>query len=308
MSRTVRTLTDSERLQGLGGTDVAALVGVSTYRAPIDVYLEKTGEAPPQEQTWRMRLGQLFEDAIADAYAEKTGRRLQRMGVVFHKRHPFLYVHPDRRVVGEPGLVECKKTAWAFGDEPPVGYRVQAQWQMALTGRLWCDLASFAGQDIDIHRVERDQDLIDSLIDAAVAFWTDNIQAGVPPQVDGTDAYRRYLAGLHEPFEEERVATAEQVLMLDQLKAIGDEIKDATERQQLIKNRLAEQMGSAARLIAPQASVTYRAQQGRIDWHVVASHYRSMVTGVPPEALDEIEQRHRGNDSRVLRVNWKKEG
>lgn len=255
----VRVLSDAERLQGLGGTDVAALVGVSTYRTPIDVYLEKTGEAPAQEQTWRMRLGQLFEDAIADAYAEKTGRRLQRMGVVFHKWHPFLYVHPDRRVVGEPGLVECKKTAWAFGDEPPVGYRVQAQWQMALNpSRLWVDLASFAGQDIDIHRVERDQDLIDSLIDAAVAFWVDNVQAGVPPQVDGTEAYRDYLASLHDPVEEERTATAEQVLLLDEYLRHKDAYDAADGEMQRIKNVLATQMDSATRLVAPQGSVTYR--------------------------------------------------
>lgn len=279
----VRILTQEERRRGLGATDVASLVGVAQYRTPIDVYLEKTGQSPPQEQTWRMRLGQLFEDAIADAYAESTGRKLARTGVVVHKRYPYLYAHPDRKVIGEPGLVEIKKTRWAFGEEPPVGYRVQAQFQMALTGRLWCDIASFSGDDIDVHRVERDQELIDSLIEAAVAFWTDNVQAGVPPEVDGTDAYRRYLAALHEPTEEERTATSEQVLLLDELRDIQAQSKVLEESERLIKNRLAEQMGSASKLIAPQGSVTYRMTK--------ASEYV-----VKREA------------ARVLRVNWKKEG
>ncbi len=279
----VRILTQDERRQGLGATDVAAIVGVAQYRTPIETFLEKTGQAPPQEQTWRMRLGQLFEDAIADAYAESTGRKLARTGVAVHKRYPYLYAHPDRKVIGEPGLVEIKKTRWAFGEEPPVGYRVQAQFQMALTGRLWCDIASFSGDDIAVHRVERDQELIDSLIEAAVAFWTDNVQAGIPPEVDGTDAYRRYLASRQEPVEEERTATAEQVLLIDELQALGEQAKAIDARQSLIKNRLAEHMGSATRLVAPQASVTYRMTK--------ASEYV-----VKREA------------ARVLRVNFKREG
>lgn len=276
----VRILTEDERRAGLGGTDVASIVGVSTYRSPIDTYLEKRGEAPAQEQTWRMRLGQIFEDAIADAYQEREGKRLTRMGVVFHKDHPFLYVHPDRKVIGEPGLVEVKKTVGKAELTP--AWKVQASWQMALTGRLWCDVVVFNGNDIEPLRVERDQALIDSLVDAAVGFWNDHIVPGVPPEVDGTEAYRDYLAALHEPVEEERTATAEQVLLLDELRVAGGARKSAEAHEQRIKNLLAEQMGTATKLVAPQGSVTYRMTK--------ASEY--VVTR---EA------------KRVLRVNLKKE-
>jgi putative phage-type endonuclease len=281
----VAILTAEERTQGLGGTDVAAIVGVSSYRTPIEVYLEKRGERPAQEQSWRMRMGQILEDAIADAYAESTGRQLVRIGVVRHKTYPFLYVHPDRRVVGEPGLVECKATSRAssYADGPPPAVRVQTNWQMALTDRLWVDVAVLsATDDIAIHRVDRDQGLIDALIEAAVAFWTDHVQTGIPPEVDGTDAYRRYLAARHQPVEEERTATAEQVLLLDELRLAQRAEKDAAEHVALIKNRLAEQMGTATRLLAPQGNVTYRMQK--------ASEY--------------VVKRE---ETRVLRVNWKKE-
>lgn len=302
----VRILTADERMAGLGATDVAALVGVNQWKTPIQLWEEKTGQAPPTEQTWRMRLGQLFEDAIADAYAERYGRRLARIGVVHHKRYPFLYAHPDRKVVGEPGLVEVKKTRWAFGDEPPVGYRVQAMWQLALTGREWCDLVSFAGDDIDVHRIDRDDALIEDLTEAAVTFWEHNVQGGIPPEVDGTDAYRHYLARV-EPVEEERTATPEQVVLLDELQDIAGTIKSLEARQSLLKNRLAAGMGTATKLIAPQGSVTYRQQAGRVDWQAVAQVMYTLA-GVAPELYDEETERHRAEATRVLRVNFKREG
>jgi len=276
----IRILDAEQRRQGLGGTDVAAIVGVSPYRSPIDVWLEKTGQGEPQDQTWRMRLGQIFEDAIAQAYSEREQRRLARMGVVFHKEHPFLYVHPDRKVLGEPGLVEVKKTVGSAALTP--AWKVQATWQMGLTGRLWCDVVVFDGNDIEVIRVERDQELIDSLIEAAVDFWQHNITAGVPPAPDGTEAYRDYIAGLHEPIEEERTATPEQVLLLDELRDVQQRVKADGIHEQEIKNRLAEQMGTATKLVAPQGSVTYRMTK--------ASEY--------------VVKRE---EKRVLRVNFKRE-
>ena len=283
----VAILTAEERKQGLGGTDVAAIVGVSTYRSPIEVYLEKRGEAPAQEQTWRMRLGQIFEDAIAEAYAEKTGRKLARVGVVRHKAHPFLYVHPDRTIIGEPGLVECKKTddPSQYAGGPPPRVKVQCQWQMGLTGRLWVDVVRPVPGDIAIDRIERDQDLIDDLIEAAVDFWEQLILRGIPPDIDGTDAYRRFLQERFPREEvEERVATAEQVLLLDEWHRAAQAYKAAETHKKLVENRIAEAMGDAGRLLSPMAVASYRWQEG----YIVKEH---VVKG-----------------SRRLRIYWKGEG
>lgn len=302
-----RILTDEERRQGLGGTDVAAIIGVSSYRAAIEVWQEKRGETPPQEQTWRMRLGQLFEDAICDTYSEQTGRRLGRMGVVVHKRYPFLYVHPDRRVIGEPGLVEAKKTALHLGDELPPVWRVQAQWQMGLTGRLWVDVVAFTGDDIDIRREERDQALIDDLVETAVAFWHDNVQAGVPPEVDGTDAYRHYLAAKYPGItEEERTATSEQVLLIDEYIAADWRAKAAKAEMDRIKNVLGDQMESAAVLLAPQAKVRRLMQAPSVSWKGVATDL-AVRHGEDVEALAAASVAGREPEPYV-RIYPKKEG
>lgn len=305
----MRVLTAEERLQGLGGTDVAALVGLSTFRSPIEVYREKRGEAPPQEMTWRMRMGQLLEDAIVDAYVEQTDRRVARMGVVFHPDYPFLYVHPDRRIIGEPGLVEAKATEHRrdYEDGVPPRVRVQCNWQMALTGREFVDVVVLGGtSDIDTIRIERDQALIDALVDAAVEFWNHRVLAGVPPDIDGSEAYRRYLTQRHpRDTGEELVATPEQQLLLDELQVAGRAVKEADEHRSLLENRLREAMGAATRLLSPNAVVTWRTEGPRTPWKAVAEQLAERA------GLDIEEEAQRAKEGlegpRVLRINWKGE-
>lgn len=300
-------LSAEERVAGLGATDIAALVGVSTYRTPIDVYQEKVGESAPVEQTWRMRMGQILEDAIADAYSESTGRKLAKVSTVYHKQYSFLFAHPDRRIVGEPGLVEIKATERrsSYDDGPPPAVRVQCQWQMALTDRLFCDVAVLSGTSgIDIHTVERDQDLIDALTEAAVAFWQEHVIPRVPPPVDGTDAYRRYLVSMHPREEvEELVATAEQVLLLDELKAAKAAKKAAEQHESLVENRIREAMGTAGRLLAPNAVVTYRVEEPRVSWKDVAD---VMARATRSDLAVYVAADKEGKEGpRVLRVKWK---
>ena len=300
-------LTSEERTAGLGATDIAAIVGVSTYRTPIDVYLEKTGEAEPQEQTWRMRMGQILEDAIADAYSESTGRKLARMSTVYHKSFPFLYVHPDRRIVGEPGLVEIKATdrRAAYSDGPPPAVRVQCQWQMALTDRLFVDVAVLSGTTgIDTYTVDRDQDLIDALEAAALEFWTQHVVKRIPPEIDGTDAYRRYLATRNpRESEVELIATPEQQLLLDELQQATAAVKAAESHKTLLENRILDQMGDAGRLVAPNAVVTYRVEAPRVSWKDVAE-VMALDTSVSLDAYRAADLAGK-TGKRTPRFHWK---
>jgi putative phage-type endonuclease len=302
---TAHVMTPEERIQGLGATDVVNVAGVG-YGSPIETYREKRGEGSPMEPTWRMRMGQILEDAIADAYSESTGRRLARVSTVRHKVYPFLYAHPDRRVIGEPGLVEIKATERrsAYDDGPPPGVRVQCQWQLGLTGRQWCDVAVLSGTSgIDIHRVDRDQALIDALEAMAVDFWQNHVLAGVPPEVDGTDAYRRYLAERHpRELVAEVVATPEQQLLVDELRGATDAEKTAGAHKALVENRIRDSMGDAGRLIARNAVVSWLKEKPRVSWKDVAEVMaRATRQDLAAFAAADTEGKE---GPRVLRVKW----
>ena len=276
---------EAERRDFLGATDVAAILGLSPYRAPIDVWRRKMGLDDGEPGTERMRLGQILEQAIADAYSEQTGRQLRRVREVRHPRHPFLVGHPDRLIVGERGVFEAKASASTrgytvpsgagLGDERldvPPSVRVQAIWYTGLTDRDWTDVVLLAHMGLHTIRVPHDAELYDDLVSAAVDWWQRHIVGREEPPPDGSDGYRRHLA---ERFPrdsgEELVATPEQTLLADELRSAVADAKAAEERKAGIENRLRAAMGEATRLIGPGFAFTWRAQKGRTAWKELAA-------------------------------------
>ena len=61
------------RRKGLGGSDIAAILGISKWRTPMDVWVEKMGLVEPSEESYAMMRGRILEDAIAQWYGEFTG-------------------------------------------------------------------------------------------------------------------------------------------------------------------------------------------------------------------------------------------
>ena len=68
-----------QRKLGIGGSDVAAVLGLSAFRTPTDVYLDKIGEAEPRQATDSMHFGQLLEAVVAKEFARRTGMKVQRV-------------------------------------------------------------------------------------------------------------------------------------------------------------------------------------------------------------------------------------
>lgn len=321
----------TDRSTYLGATDVAAVLGLSPYRAPIEVWHEKRGTGPPAEQTPRMRLGQLLEGAVADAYAEQTGRRLRRTGLIHHPAHPFLAGHPDRIVIGERGLLEVKTSASTAGydnGDVPAHVRIQAVWYCGLTRREWCDVALLARQEVRIERVPADPDLYGLLVDAAVEWHATYIAGDAEPAPDGSAAYRAHLAAKY-PADNgaELIATPEQELLARQLRDMRADLRAMTAREDEIKARLMAGMGESTYLRGAGFRLSWKAQSGRTDWRAVAADYRSLIETYadsiaasmaasgealaapdgdysPAQWLDFIASMHTAEPSRVFRPHF----
>lgn len=192
-----------DRSQGLGGTDIAAVVGVHPYKTALDVYLEKIGERPPVEENQAMRWGLILEEPIARWYSEVTGMALKRCPTQFHKEHPFLFVSPDRITIEDkPRLVEIKTAsvyqARHWGDpeaeEIPEQYLCQVQWGMELMNFPQVDVTVLlGGQDARIYPIERNRELGKKLVDVGIEFWQDFVCKRRSPPIDGSRACSDYL-------------------------------------------------------------------------------------------------------------------
>ena len=74
---------------GIGGSDVAALLGISKWRTPLDVYRSKV-EEPEEVDNASMEWGRRLEPVIRQKYADTVGMMVQVPEVMFrHPLHPY---------------------------------------------------------------------------------------------------------------------------------------------------------------------------------------------------------------------------
>lgn len=255
-----------DRTRGIGGSDAPAIVGLSPWRSPLDVYLEKVGEAPPSADSAAMYWGRALEDVLAEEYARRTGAKLRRVNrTLVHPVHPFVIGHVDREVVAHergPGILEVKTAGrrtedWGEEgtDEVPEHYLVQVQHYLAVTGRAWADVAVlFLGERcFAVYHVRRDDELVDVLLREEVRFWREHVEPRVPPDPRTLDEIRLRWPR-HVP-EKVAVASDDVLAAVEELAALRAELKGLEARERELLAAIQRHMADAERLDAPNGRV-----------------------------------------------------
>lgn len=107
-----------------------------------------TGKDPEPFTNDAIQWGIDQEGPARDAYVKRTGNEVTEIGFVDHPRIAMAGASPDG-LIGEDGLLEIKCPTTAthienlLSEEIKEQYRLQMLWQMACTGRKWCDFVSF---------------------------------------------------------------------------------------------------------------------------------------------------------------------
>ena len=139
-----------------------------------------TGATAPGFTNAAMQWGTETEPQARAAYVNRTGEDVVEVGFVDHPEISMTGASPDG-LVGDDGLIEikCPNTATHLDTlltkAVPSKYITQMQWQMACTGRKWCDFVSFdprlpENMSLFIHRVERDLSTILDLESSVADF------------------------------------------------------------------------------------------------------------------------------------------
>lgn len=128
------------RRKSLGGSDIAAVLGMNPYSSPLGVYCDKKGLAPEREDNEAIRQGRDLEQYAAERFTEATGLKVRRENaILYNDEYPFLHANIDRWIVGQDSGLEVKttspynKTAFDQGDVP-ANYYWRCMAYMAVTG------------------------------------------------------------------------------------------------------------------------------------------------------------------------------
>jgi putative phage-type endonuclease len=199
------------RRAGIGSSDVPALLGLVEKKPPLAVYYDKTGhdiDDAGEAAFW----GTVHEEPVARHWAMRNRSVIRRVGLVAHETHPHWMTTLDRRVTECP-LTEDRtpcalevKTRSAFKNAQwhagaPDDVLAQMLWQIAVNGYEHMHFAVLIGGN-EYHQgtVRADQygDVIDDITTAVDKFWTEHVQAQVPPEPSGDgEALAKMFRRLH---------------------------------------------------------------------------------------------------------------
>lgn len=257
----------------LGGSDVAAILGMDRYRTPRQVWLEKRGELPDLPRSPELdeyaEIGAELEAWIADRFARVTGTTVATIGTLAHVERDWMTVNLDRAVTGceAPCLLECKNRseyqAKEWAEDVPDGPALQAHWGMAVTGLDHAHVAVLIGGNKFRHfRIDRDDEFLDDLVALAGEFWeTVEDPDALAPPVDGSDAATELLAHLWETTADSMKVVDEAVVM--PLAARRRHLKDQISA---LENDLAEVENQLKDLLGPYEIGTNELMQPIVTW------------------------------------------
>lgn len=189
------------RKAGIGGSDAGAVCGLNPYKTSMAVYWDKTTDTIENVDSEAMRQGREFEDYVARRFTEATGKKVRKANAIFyHEKYSFMLADVDRLVVGENAGLECKTASpfmadrWKDG-QIPLSYQVQCHHYMAVMGMdHWYIAVLIYGREFKFYRIDRDEELIDHLIQIEKNFWENHVCKNILPQPDGTEAADRVIS------------------------------------------------------------------------------------------------------------------
>lgn len=192
------------RKKGITGTDAGAICGLNPYSSAFQIYQDKITDEIEEFDNESMRQGRDLEEYVARRFSEETGLKVRRANAIFqNEENPFMLADFDRLIVGQKAGLECKTVSpyssdkWNDGNIP-LHYQMQVQYYLAVSGfDCWYIAAVIFGREFLIRKIERDEELINYLIDIERGFWYNNVLAGIMPEPDGSDNCSEMIAKMY---------------------------------------------------------------------------------------------------------------
>ena len=190
------------RQMGIGGSDIASVCGVNTWKSPLALWHEKTEKIEDEEkENLPAELGTFLEPFMRGKFEKwiekEEGVKVMVASVPYilqHKTNPIAlanvdgaFPHPDKLAC----LTEYKTTSEYFykqwqDENLPDNYYMQTQWYLYVTGLEYCYLSFLIGnRKFDVLLIERNQEVIDEMVEKADYFWNTFVIPRVAPAPSG---------------------------------------------------------------------------------------------------------------------------
>ena len=269
-----------DRSKFLGGSDAAAVMGLSPWSTPVELWQQKTGRKPksltvdPAAEK-RYARGHRLEPFIRDMAVDKLREQgLQVELLTYNERyvdpefgflaceidfellltgeieiggktHVFDREHVNADAKSVTGFAR-KKWGQEDTEDVPIEYAAQFMHGLMVTGRRYCLVAALRSfDDVDLYWTVRDEETIAGMRPKLVSFWLDHVLADVPPDPMHFDDIKALF-----PLDNGLAVEASQDIAdkVEQLREVRARIKEFEEAEEALKFEVAEFISPHTRL------------------------------------------------------------
>lgn len=313
----------ARRRMGVGGSDISAILGISPFKTPLNIWLDKTGRAAPTPPTLRQEVGHALEPLAAKKYTADTGRAVRKCNVLL-KGDCHRVGNVDRLCVCENGklpwsrklgvvtdrALEIKTTGQDEWDDVPEYYKAQALHYMGLmpTVMEFDFPVIFTGRmTFKVYTVKRDDATIENLKELAERFWKDYVLTDKPPPATSEED-----AKLLWPYHSDgkvAVASSEIEEAVGKIRALRANIRCEEQEVGDLTFKVQSAMQDAETLMLPDQKTklcTWKNNKPteKVDYEAILLEVAQRVH-FDPDELGEIASRHRviRDGARVFRLS-----
>lgn len=245
-SSSIKPESDPEvRKWSIGGSLAGAINGTNPWMHPTDAYNQILGLTEPKDLSDNpaVQAGIMFESGVGKMFTQKTGVKIRMVSRTMNSREwPIAQAHIDAKVLGEKAGLEIKTTAawnashWGveMTREIPPNYLDQINHYLYVTGwdYWWCCVL-IGGQKLQVYKIERDEEEIQSLINKEKDFWNNHVMKRIPPEPMSSEEAMLQFPKADEELEELVATPLMKTLVtrgrdikrqIAELKAQGDDI------------------------------------------------------------------------------------
>jgi putative phage-type endonuclease len=247
----------------VGGSDIGAIAGLSSWESCITKWAKKTGQIPDEvTPNMSMKLGTILESPILNLFAaENPELEIYETGTWANKENPWARSNPDglyKDAEGNWGIIEVKFSR-DYWSGVPQAYRAQVLWYMRVFGIKQAKLVALAGSSYMEFDIEWDEFEAQTLWDSAVRFRQACLDMKMP-YWDGSNSTLETIRALSPGIVDTEVDLDD--LGMHYINAV-DELEKVTVKTTELKARVIQAMDGAKRgLVFGEHLLSLRSRAG----------------------------------------------
>ena len=259
------------RKHGIGGSEIAAILGDSEWSSPRQVWMNKLGmfDDKPNEQSEQARWGNLLETTVATEWANRRNKKWIHIPVILQDdERPYLLANIDGFVLSDDEqlieeILEIKTTsaynedAWSTG-LVPIYYMHQVNWYCGITRVPKFTVACLVGgQKLYDYSLPAQPEMFERQTKAADVFWLENVSKCIEPKANNVDV--EMLSEISINKEKEPIIFTDQAVenTADAYCQCREKISQLEKIKKALQAQLLVAIGDAPGGVTPTHNITF---------------------------------------------------